>query len=561
LVAPGTLLDGKYMISHLLGEGGMGSVYVAHNEALDLDVAIKIIRGDLVAGEEELLADRLLQEARAAARIGHPAILRVFDLGRSPDGDPYIVMELLEGEDLATVIDRRGRINPVKAVQTLLPIAHALAAAHDKGIVHRDVKPENVFLARAEDGGVQPKLIDFGVAKLESNVSKRLTLVGSLVGSPAYMSPEQARGDEVDQATDIWAVAVVLYEMIGGQLPFDGSNYNQLMRAIIEDRHEPLVRLGVGDEELSAIVDRGLQKFRAERWRSMRAFGAALASWLVGRGYLEDVCGGSLQRAWLQERASKVPGDALDSIPPPPSGATPLPGTLPLSSGPPFARSSSTPVGLATPGSWPATPAPPPYGTPIPAGPPSGDGRLVDSSPLWQRDLTPLSARSPTPNPDSAQPGVVGAASPQSAAPLSAEPPVSAPPLSSVDAIAAASRSQTLGLALIAGAIVLIGAVGLTVWALRSPAAGRDQGPSTRATPSAALAGATGIEAIAVSNAAATLATVAPSAAASVAASTSTAAPASPSATLPKATGGPKGGGPMPKATATSVPELMVPKL
>ena len=293
-IGVGTVLDGKYELTGVLGEGGMGSVYVAQNLALDVPVAIKVIRADIESKERGQLADRLLHEARAAARLGDPAILRVFDLGTTADGQPYLVMELLEGEDLASVMDQRGELDPVEAVQLLLPIAHALAAAHEKNIVHRDVKPENIFLARTATGEVQPKLIDFGVAKLEQKAAARLTVVGTLMGSPGYMSPQQARGEEVDDKADIWSLCVVLYELLSGALPFDGPNYNALIRSTIENEPKPLESYGVGDPALSAIIARGMSKSWTGRWPSMRALGEALAGWLVGRGHTDDVCGSSL---------------------------------------------------------------------------------------------------------------------------------------------------------------------------------------------------------------------------------------------------------------------------
>src|SRR5215212_5744228 len=155
--AAGDIIAGKYELEAMLGQGGMGAVFRARNVTIDLPVAIKLIRTDL---NRELLSGRLLQEARAAAKLSHPAIVRVFDVGQTANGDPFIVMELLEGESLSTIIDREGRLPATRAVQLLLPIADALAAAHAKGFVHRDVKPDNVFVVQ-DEGALQPKLVDF----------------------------------------------------------------------------------------------------------------------------------------------------------------------------------------------------------------------------------------------------------------------------------------------------------------------------------------------------------------------------------------------------------------
>jgi serine/threonine protein kinase len=294
---PGDVIAGKYRLGQRLGEGGMGDVWLAHNETLDIDVAIKLIRGELATEE---MGERLLHEARAAARLGHPAIVRVNDFGKTDRGDPFIVMERLEGEDLAAALAARGRLNAVIAVRTLLPIAHALTIAHNKGIVHRDLKPENVFLAKSDGGKLQPKLVDFGVAKLERAQDTRLTQSREVVGSPLYMSPEQARGDEVDHRADIWAFAVVLYEAITGRAPFGGKNYNAVLYSIIANPPTPSLELGGGDADLWSILERGFRKEADQRWFSMRDFGEALAHWLEDRGVHEDITGASLSATWLE---------------------------------------------------------------------------------------------------------------------------------------------------------------------------------------------------------------------------------------------------------------------
>lgn len=312
----GELIDEKYVLSEKLGEGGMGAVWRAHNETLDIDVAVKLIRAEETEADGgDRLGDRLLQEARAAARLGHPAIARVFDFGMSDRGDPFIVMELLKGEDLAEALARRGRINATKAVATLMPIAHALAAAHAKGIVHRDLKPENIYLARSEDGHVQPKLVDFGIAKIERSKSHRLTQTGTMLGSPIYMSPEQARGDDVDHLADIWAFCVVLYEMVTGRPPFEGKNYNALLYSIIADEPPPITSFAAGDDELWALLKRGFEKDPDRRWPTVRDLGMALASWMALRNVHEDITGASMSAQWLRR---SLDGDVLASMMPTP---------------------------------------------------------------------------------------------------------------------------------------------------------------------------------------------------------------------------------------------------
>jgi eukaryotic-like serine/threonine-protein kinase len=300
----GERIGDKYRLVRRLGEGGMASVWVAHNEALDIQVAIKFVRTDLA---HEGLTSRLLQEARAAARLGHPAIVRVSDFGKTASGDPYIVMELLTGEDLAATIKRRGPMPPLRAVRTLLPIADALATAHAKRIVHRDLKPENIFLSEAEGRRCQPKLVDFGIAKLELEDAQRITQVGAAMGSPAYMSPEQARGFDVDARTDVWAFSVVLYEVVTGQLPFSGPNYTALVCSILEAQPKPLMHLGVAEPELWSIIAHGLEKDPNLRWASMQELGAALARWAMARGAPDDITGGALKSGWVERPNESSP--------------------------------------------------------------------------------------------------------------------------------------------------------------------------------------------------------------------------------------------------------------
>jgi len=299
--AAGAVIGTKYRLERLLGQGGMGSVWEAKNVALEVAVAIKLIRTEI---ERSDMNERLLQEARAVARLGHPAIVRVFDVGQTERGEPFIVMELLEGQSLSELLRNEHRLSSIEAVRMLLPIADALSAAHAKGIIHRDIKPDNVFLAR-EAGELRPKLVDFGIAKLEHrDVASKLTQKGDLVGSPDYMSPEQARGDDdIDQRSDVWAFCVMLYEAITGTPPFDGPNYHALLRAIIEEHPRSLVDLRAADAELSAIVEKGLSKARSDRFQSMQELGASLARWLFGQGVFEDVSGTSIDARWLSRRS------------------------------------------------------------------------------------------------------------------------------------------------------------------------------------------------------------------------------------------------------------------
>lgn len=312
-LGPGALLLGKYRLEQLLGEGGMGAVWRAHHLQLDLAVAIKLLRS---GPDRRNLSERLKIEARAAARLVHPAIVRVFDVDVREGGEPFIVMELLAGESFAELLDR-GRLSGVSAVQTLLPIAEALVLAHAKGIVHRDLKPHNVFLA-LEGERMQPKLLDFGIAKLASSAmpAGSLTDTGILLGSPDYMSPEQARGSsDIDFRADIWQFCVVLYEAVSCRTPFSGDNYNALMRAIVEDEPAPLQLDSSLDQRLADLIFWGLAKNRDARPASMQELGRELSQWLLDRGVAEDMFGASLAAKWISRSAQRsLPVVQLETI-------------------------------------------------------------------------------------------------------------------------------------------------------------------------------------------------------------------------------------------------------
>jgi eukaryotic-like serine/threonine-protein kinase len=294
----GEVIAERYRLIRKLGEGGMGVVWVAHSLVLGVDVAIKLIR----AGNGDVdMASRMAREAQATAILGHPAIVRVFDHGATAFGEPFLVMELVEGETLSALLGREGKLDPIFAVKLLLPLLDGLRCAHERGIIHRDIKPENVLISRDPLGRQMPKLLDFGIAKLDYQPSvNRLTQVGDVLGSPEFMSPEQARGAaDIDVRTDVWGVCVVLYELVTGELPFKIKNYNALMQAILHETPTPTFELGIGDKHLWRVISKGLAKTRERRWPSMTALGEALAFWLYDHGETEDACGNSLRSVWL----------------------------------------------------------------------------------------------------------------------------------------------------------------------------------------------------------------------------------------------------------------------
>lgn len=301
----GTVVGDKYQLLRKAGEGAMGSVWVATNTALEANVAIKVLRPEM---RSPAIAERLLREARAAAKLSHPGIVRVFDLGKTAGGTPYIVMELLEGEALRDVLCREHRLAPEVAVSILLPVASAMHAAHERGVVHRDLKPDNVMLANQGDGRIRPKVVDFGIAKVTWTEPESGSTGAAVIGTPQYMPPEQALGQgHIDHRADVWALCTMLYEVIAGETPYAGEHGFGTLRAIIQDPVRSLVERCGSDPALWSIIERGLRKDPAERWGSMRELGGALAAWLVARGVSEDVSGASLRAQWLEERASQIP--------------------------------------------------------------------------------------------------------------------------------------------------------------------------------------------------------------------------------------------------------------
>jgi serine/threonine protein kinase len=303
--APGALLGGKYRLDRLVGEGGMANIWLARNELLDLPVALKIVRREIRGTEA---AARLLTEARVQANLRHPNVARVYDYGKTQSGDAFIVMELLEGYSLADWLERDGGLSPVLAVQIMLPVIDALCAAHRAGVVHRDLKPDNIFISHPSSD-LCPKLLDFGIAKLNTDFNPRLTGQGGVVGSPAYMAPEQARGlSDVDERVDVWAACVVLYEAITGKPAFDGPNQLALMLAVIEEELPPLTSPDC--EGLWPIIRAGLVKDRDGRTASMLTLGAQLAEWLAARGAAQNFGGDTVH--W---RYAFTPSDARTVVP------------------------------------------------------------------------------------------------------------------------------------------------------------------------------------------------------------------------------------------------------
>lgn len=273
----GELIDDRYQLRDVIGRGGMGIVYAAVDTKLMRPVALKFLDPDLVGNAEAV--GRFQREALTAGRIGHENICDVRDMGTTEEKAPYIVMELLEGQALSRRFVRTPRIPPIEAVEIVLQILSALDAAHEAGVIHRDLKPENVFLTTGGSDQLRVKLVDFGISKfLGEPGDLRLTKTGVVMGSPYYMSPEQARGQEdIDQRSDLWAVGIILFEMLIGDLPFMGANYNEVMIRIVTERL-PVPRDLYPElpRPIEAVVLKALAKNRDKRFPTARAFADAL---------------------------------------------------------------------------------------------------------------------------------------------------------------------------------------------------------------------------------------------------------------------------------------------
>lgn len=311
----GSVLDGKYRIDRLIGQGGMGAVYEARHLGTDRPVAVKVLLPDLVRNNEAI--ERFRREARAAGRLRHPNVVDVTDFGIATvekNDVAYLVMEYLEGLSLRDAIDRRGFLPLDVVVDIAEQIAAALDEAHAAGIVHRDLKPDNVWLVHDGRGGFAVRVLDFGIARLgqegappaaeavlpEAEIAgdvtavlsasdvdadattDRLTTAGTLIGTPLYMSPEQCRGADVDSTTDIYSLGVVVYESLSGRRPFTGT-LREVMRGHLKETPPPLAGVQPG---VASVVTRALEKTPADRFRTASAFAGSLRAASEGPGVI-----------------------------------------------------------------------------------------------------------------------------------------------------------------------------------------------------------------------------------------------------------------------------------
>ena len=280
----GQQLGGTYEILRVIGEGGMGRVYEArHVRIAGKRFALKLLHPDL-ARQPDVVA-RFQREAQAASTLSHPNVVGVYDVNTAPDGRPFLVAELLEGEPLGEYLSKLKKLPLGEAVRIARQVSRALGAAHDHGIVHRDIKPENVFLV---DGGSLVKVIDFGISKV-GHGNDNLTKTGTVMGTPDYMAPEQARGDKVDSRADIYAVGAILYRSLTGRKPFTAPDPMSTLTAVLTQEPTRPSTLEVSIPlPLELVIQRAMAKRPEERYPNMRELDRALSQFDPGSGSLPD---------------------------------------------------------------------------------------------------------------------------------------------------------------------------------------------------------------------------------------------------------------------------------
>jgi len=278
----GQIIDGKYKIVRLIGEGGMGAVYEGENVLIRRRVAIKLLHAGVAMNTE--MVQRFEREAQVAGTVGNDHILEILDLGTLADGDRYMVMEYLDGETLSSRIRTRSRLAPGDAVALIRQVLLGLGAAHAAGIVHRDLKPDNIFILKKKVGVTDfVKIIDFGISKFvePGGASARMTRTGALMGTPHYMAPEQATGSsEIDRRTDIYAVGIILYEAVTGRVPFEAETFNQLLFEIALAKIVPARELVADlDPAFDTIISKATARDPGQRFQTCEEFIEALEQW------------------------------------------------------------------------------------------------------------------------------------------------------------------------------------------------------------------------------------------------------------------------------------------
>jgi serine/threonine-protein kinase len=315
----GAVLAGRYVVKGRIGEGGMGLVYEGLHRDIDKRVAIKVLRDNL-SRRPEVVA-RFRQEARSASRIGHENIVDISDFGETTLGASYFIMEFLDGEDLGNVLGREVTVDADRACAIVLQCCRALSATHAKGIVHRDIKPENIFLTKRDGMDDFVKIVDFGIAKMsdietDGAPGRKLTKTGMIFGTPEYMSPEQAAGQELDHRVDVYALGIILYECLAGRVPFEGDTFMGVLTQHLFAELPPIVELNPNakvSRELELVIRKALAKDPDDRYRDTEELAEAVTCALDGR----------LSRATVKTPPSAFGPPSLSHLAPVPRRKTP----------------------------------------------------------------------------------------------------------------------------------------------------------------------------------------------------------------------------------------------
>jgi eukaryotic-like serine/threonine-protein kinase len=336
--------NGEYVIVDRIGSGGMGSVYKADQPSMNRLVAIKVLHSRF-ANRDDLVA-RFRREARAMSQLSHPNTARVYKYGELDDGAVYFVMDYLEGRNLAHEVRERGPMEPDRAINIMVQVCGALEEAHRAGIVHRDLKPENVFLTTQGGTADFPKVLDFGLAKMSEKQMGRgsmmFTQQGMVFGTPEFMSPEQAQGETIDARSDIYSLALILYELLTGKLPFDAKSPLDIMKAHVKDAPIPLSDRIPGKTfapELDAVIRKALSKKPDDRYATAVDFADAL------KGCLGDALLTTAARRAVPSRPS--PAKPASVRPAAASAQDPDPPQLPVSRTPTLLLGLAIGVGVA----------------------------------------------------------------------------------------------------------------------------------------------------------------------------------------------------------------------
>ena len=314
----GATIDGRYRVELVLGEGGMGVVYKGRHKVIDKAVAIKVLRADMARDTE--ITERFLREARAASSIGNPHIIDISDFGTLPDGSAYFVMEFLDGIPLTSLLRTGDPLPVTRLIRIAQQMADGLQAAHQREIVHRDLKPDNVFIIDRGSEKDFVKILDFGIAKVSTATTSRLTRHGSVFGTPHYMSPEQAAGAPVDHRTDIYSLVVILYELSCGRVPFDADNFMGILTQHMYQAPVPIRALVPPQDVppgLEAIILKCLSKKPDQRFQSMAELFEDLEK--LHKGLVPDAVNDMMARSG----GFNVPADFFKSAMPVPVPATP----------------------------------------------------------------------------------------------------------------------------------------------------------------------------------------------------------------------------------------------